>query len=74
MPHEELLDPQGKTVSLGLHQMNYTNIDHVRIGKHITLEVEADNENDAGNAVDEACNKLLSNPVIEQYSFTLEKI
>jgi phosphoribosylformylglycinamidine synthase len=71
MPLKALLDPQGKAVAHGLTNMGLTEIENVRIGKHITLEVDAPSEEIAKTKVDEACKKLLSNPVMESYQFVL---
>ena len=53
-----MLDPQGKAVSASMSNVGLSEITNVRIGKHITLEVEADNETDAENKVDTACKQL----------------
>ena len=58
MPLKALLDPQGKAVSASMSNVGLSEITNVRIGKHITLEVEADNEIDAKNKVDIACKQL----------------
>ena len=71
MPHKALLDPQGKTVSASMHNLNLPMITNVRIGKHITCEVEAADKKEAQLKVDEACNKLLANPIMEFYEFEL---
>ena len=71
MPLKALLDPQGKAVAHGLKNMGLTALDNVRIGKHITLEVQADSKEKADVQVQEACKKLLSNPIMESYHFTL---
>ena len=73
MPQKEILDPQGKAVKLGLNNLGMATIDHVRIGKHIALEVEADTKELAENQVDTACKKLLANLIMEEYSFTLSE-
>lgn len=73
MPLKELLDPQGKAVEHGLKNMGNSGLNHVRIGKFITIEVEATSENEANEKVETACKKLLANPVIESYSFTLKE-
>lgn len=72
MPQKEILDPQGKAVKLGLHNLNMDTIDNVRIGKHIRLEVQADNEEQARQTVDAACRQLLANLIMEEYSITLK--
>lgn len=70
-PLKELLDPQGKAVTESLHSLGLTGIDQVRIGKHVSLLVDASNESDAQQQVDNACKKLLANPVMEAYDFTI---
>lgn len=72
MPHKELLDPQGKTVANNMDHINITGVEDVRIGKHIRLVIAADSESDAREKVDTACKKLLINPIMENYSFTLK--
>ena len=74
MPIKGLLDPQGKAVNASLHNMGMNAINNVRIGKEITLEVAAADEVEATNLVDEACQKLLHNAVMEEYSFTLSAV
>lgn len=71
MPLKALLDPQGKAVSHGLINMGLSEIENVRIGKHITLEVEAESKEIAVKKVDEACKKLLSNPIMESFTYEL---
>ena len=71
MPLKALLDPQGKAVAHGLMNMGMSEIENVRIGKHITLEIEAESKEVAATKVDEACNKLLSNPIMESFSYEL---
>lgn len=73
MPRKELLDPQGKTVAASMGNLHLSEITDVRIGKHITLTINADSEETAREKVDLACKKLLSNPVMESYSFTIVK-
>jgi phosphoribosylformylglycinamidine synthase subunit PurS len=72
MPHKELLDPQGKTVANNLKHIDITGVEDVRIGKHIRLVVAADDETTAREKVDTACKKLLINPIMENYTFTLK--
>jgi phosphoribosylformylglycinamidine synthase len=74
MPQKALLDPQGRTVSANLKNLNLSEIDNVRIGKHITLEIEANNNDQAKQKVDEACKQLLANPIMETYEFTLVEL
>ncbi len=71
MPHAELLDPQGKAVMLGLEHLGLEQVADVRIGKHITLALEAENEEAAQEKVENACKKLLANLIMESYSYEL---
>ncbi len=73
MPLEALLDPQGKAVSNSMKNLGLNEIDNVRIGKHITLHIEAKDKKEAQSKVEEACQKLLVNQVMEFYSFSVEK-
>lgn len=73
MPHKALLDPQGRAVSDSMKNLQLPQIVNVRIGKHITLEIEAGTEAEAREKVDTACQKLLANPIMETYEFRLEK-
>lgn len=68
MPHKELLDPQGKTVGKNLKNIGLTDLQDVRIGKHIQLIVEGIDEADARAKVEIACDKLLANLIMETYS------
>ncbi len=72
MPKAELLDPQGKTVANNMKHLDIQGVGDVRIGKHITLQIEADNEADASQKVELACKKLLANLIMETYSFSLK--
>ena len=62
-----LSDPQGKAVESTLPSLGWTNVHHVRVGKHIKLDVEADDEKTALEQVRDMAVRLLSNPVIEDY-------
>ena len=74
MPLEALLDPQGKAVTQSMDNLSLTEISNVRIGKHITLEVDAENKEVAHTKVTEACTKLLANQIMEGFEFALEEI
>jgi phosphoribosylformylglycinamidine synthase len=67
MPLKALLDPQGKAVSSSMKNIGLEAITNVRIGKHITLEVEAASKEAAEKLVDKACKDLLHNPIMESY-------
>lgn len=71
MPHKNLLDPQGKAVTGGIHSMGMKEVENVRVGKRITLEIDADSENTARDKAELACKKLLANPVMEYYEIAV---
>ena len=71
MPLKSLLDPQGKAVSNSMKNIDLPEIDNVRIGKHITLDIEAENLKSAETKVDAACKKMLCNQIMESYSFKI---
>lgn len=74
MPIKALLDPQGKAVTGSMKNLGLSEIQNVRIGKHMTLEVTAENETVAKSKVDEACKKLLCNQIMEFYEFKLSPL
>ncbi len=74
MPLKTLLDPQGKAVTQRMKDIGFSEVANVRIGKHITLEIEADNKEIAMERVNDACNKILSNPIMEGFDYTLKEI
>ena len=74
MPLKSLLDPQGKAVSASMENVGLSEIGNVRIGKHITLEIEADSKESASPKVDEACKKMLCNQIMESFEFTLTEV
>ncbi|ALC88503.1 phosphoribosylformylglycinamidine synthase [Bacillus sp. FJAT-18017] len=69
---ESVLDPQGKAVSNALHSLGYEEVTDVRIGKYMELFIETGGR-DVETVVREACEKLLSNPVIEDYRYEFEE-
>jgi phosphoribosylformylglycinamidine synthase subunit PurS len=71
MPLKALLDPQGKAVTASMKNIGLSEVQNVRIGKHITLEVEADSKEKASQKVDDACKKLLANLIMESYEFSI---
>ena len=72
MPLKALLDPQGKAVTSSLANLQLSEIDNVRIGKHIRLEINADNSESAKDMLEEACQKLLVNRLMESYEYSLQ--
>ncbi|MEY4905471.1 MAG: hypothetical protein RLZZ292_3286 [Bacteroidota bacterium] len=74
MPKRELLDPQGKTVGKNMKNLDLSGISDVRIGKHIQLQLEASNEADARAKVETACQKLLANLIMENYTYSIASV
>ncbi|WP_121354519.1 phosphoribosylformylglycinamidine synthase subunit PurS [Flavisolibacter nicotianae] len=74
MPLKELLDPQGKAVLGGLKNLGLGAVEDVRVGKHISLQVEAASEAEAKSLAEEASKKLLANPVMEFYEITVNAV
>lgn len=71
MPLDEILDPQGKAVLLGLQHLHIGGVQDVRIGRQVNLRLEAATEEEARLKVEQACQKLLANPIMERFSFEL---
>ena len=71
MPLKELLDPQGKAVMGGLENLGLSGVEDVRVGKNITLRVNADSAEKAKQIAEEASKKLLSNPVMEYFEVSV---
>lgn len=74
MPLKELLDPQGKAVGAGMKNLGLNNIHDVRVGKHITLELETATKEEAEKEVELACKKLLANQIMESYKFEVVEL
>jgi len=71
-PKKAVLDPQGKTVQSALAHMGYTDVGAVHVGKYLELELTGADKETARKQIDDACLKILSNPVIEDYRFEIE--
>lgn len=74
MPLKALLDPQGKAVGMTLTGLGFPDIQNVRIGKHITLEIDAKNKEKAMTMVNEICVKVLHNPIMEGFEYDLHEL
>ena len=72
MPLKELLDPQGKAVLGGLKNLGLTAVEDVRVGKHISLQIEAASAEEAKAIAEEASKKLLANAVMEYYEIHVD--
>ncbi|MEP7346202.1 MAG: phosphoribosylformylglycinamidine synthase subunit PurS [Gemmatimonadaceae bacterium] len=67
VPRRGILDPQGKAVADVLHALGFGTVREVRIGRHIVIDAEAESAGDAEARVRAMCDKLLANPVTEDY-------
>ncbi len=74
MPLKELLDPQGKAVADGLKNLGLKNINDVRVGKHINVQIEAACEEEAIKVAEDAAKKLLANPVMEYFEIKVNTL
>lgn len=71
MPLKELLDPQGKAVMGGLQNLGLGGVEDVRVGKNITLQLNANSAEEAKKMAEEASKKLLANPVMEYFEVSV---
>jgi phosphoribosylformylglycinamidine synthase subunit PurS len=71
-PKKAVLDPQGKTVQQALEHMGYNGVKAVHVGKYLEVELGGSDQEQARKAMDEACRKFLTNPVIEDYHLVVE--
>lgn len=70
-----ILDPQGKAVKTGLESLGYNNVNSVFVGKYMEIVLnDIDKKEDVEKMVEEMCEKLLANPVIEDYKYELMKM
>lgn len=67
VPRRGILDPQGKAVADALHALGFSAVGDVHVGKHIVLDLTAVSQSDAERSVREMCDRLLANPVTEDY-------
>jgi phosphoribosylformylglycinamidine synthase len=71
-PKKAVVDPQGKTVQGALEHMGYQGVGAVHVGKYLEIELNGSDREAARKQIDDACHKILSNPVIEDYRFEIE--
>ncbi len=69
-----VFDPAGATTSAGLNSLGYSNVSKVSLGKYLVFNIAEDNEEKAKSQIKEMAEKLLTNPVIEKYTYEMEKI
>jgi len=74
MPKAEVADPQGNAVCQALNTLGYTGVEEVRVGKFMEVIVDAQEQEEARTQVAEMCRKILSNPVIEDFSFEIRAL
>lgn len=68
-----VLDPQGTTLKRSLESLGFQDVAEVRMGKYIQVRFDSDDRKAVEQQVDEMCQKILSNPVIEQYCYTIRE-
>ena len=71
---KSILDPQGKAVHHAIESLQMSLVEEVRIGKYIEMKINVDTQDEAKHITEEACKKILANPVMEDYTFSVEKI
>ena len=74
MALKALLDPQGKAVTNTLKSIGFKTVKNVRIGKHTTLSIEANNKAEAESKIKEICSKVLSNPIMEYFEYSIKEV
>ena len=70
---KSVLDPQGKTILNALHSLGFKETSDVRVGKYFEIKLKGGDRNDVDEKVREMCAKLLANPVIEEYNYSVEE-
>jgi len=70
-PRAGILDPQGKAVHGALHSLEFPEVEDVRIGRLIKLQLQAATESEARGRIEAMCQSLLANPVTEDYEITI---
>jgi phosphoribosylformylglycinamidine synthase PurS subunit len=71
-PKKAVLDPQGKSVQNALAHIGYIGVGDVHVGKYLEIELAGADQEAARIQIEDACHKILSNPVIEDYRFEIE--
>ena len=69
-----ILDPQGKAVQHAISSLGMDAVTDVRMGKYVEMKISSDDRAEAERITAEACGKLLANPVMENFHYTLEKV
>jgi phosphoribosylformylglycinamidine synthase subunit PurS len=71
-PRRGILDPQGRAVEHSLKSLGFTSVADVKVGKYIVLEIGAQSTGEARDQAHQMCERLLANPLIEDYTFEVE--
>jgi phosphoribosylformylglycinamidine synthase PurS subunit len=71
---KSILDPQGKTVEHSIQSLGYKDVVDTRIGKYVELELNSSSEEEAREITEAVCSKLLANPVMEDYEYSIIKV
>lgn len=72
LPRKDVLNPESIIIETSLRNMGYNNIEKLGVGKYIYIEILAYNEIEAQNKLEKACNELLTNPIIEDYTIRIK--
>ena len=67
-------DPQGLTIKHALESLGYQNLEEVRVGKLVTIKLSSKDKKEAKQKLDEMCQKLLANPIIEDYNLKIKEV
>jgi len=70
---DSVLDPQGEAVKGAVHRMGYESVENIRIGKYFEIQVSKD-EDDIEQVIEEICDKLLANVVMETYRYDIQEV
>lgn len=70
---KSILDPQGKAIEHAISTLGYKQVSEVRTGKLIELKINCATRDEAERVTNELCKKLLANPVMEDYGYTIEQ-
>ncbi len=71
---KSVLDPQGQTVLEALHSLGFKEVENLRVGKHFVVSLNSNDKKKAETDLKNMCDKLLINPIIEEYTYQLEEV
>jgi len=69
-----IFDPQGRAVHNGLESIGFEGVKNVRVGKQLEIDLDLTDRAEAAKAVDEMCDKMLANPVVESFSYEITEV